>query len=452
MQTVLTDGPKGHWLFGNIQTLRDDPLGFAEAFARPGEFVYGRVVGPFTIYMANHPELVHEVLVTHRHDFTKSPFDINTISRFLGYGLLTSEGELHAQQRRLMQPAFHYGRIKGYAERMVDYTCAMLETWQHGQVRNIDQDMMALTLEIVTDVLFGTSVSAADARIVGAALDQLQQDTAKLSRRMLIPPKTWPLPINRRMREATACIDEVVYRIIEQRRASGAEGDDLLAMLLQARYEDDGSAMSDQQLRDEVITLLLAGHETTANTLTWTFFLLSKHPEVLEHLQTELDQVLGERSPTVDDLKQLSLTDMIIKESLRLYPPAWMISPRQALRDVKIGGHTIRKREMIMISPYTMHRDPRWWPNPDLFDPQRWTPEAEQARPRYVYIPFGGGDRICIGNTFAMMEARLLLATIAQRYTLQLYPGQQIEPEALITLGPKHGLWMQVLQRTNPAR
>jgi cytochrome P450 len=251
-----------------------------------------------------------------------------------------------------------------------------------------------------------------------------------------------PLPSNRQADQARQRLDSLMYRIIQERRASGIDKGDLLSMLLLAQDEEgDGSGMTDQQLRDEVLTLLLAGHETTANALTWTWYLLSQHPAAEAQLHTELDTVLAGRLPTVDDLLQLRYTRMVLAESMRLYPPAWIIG-RRAVQDYEVGGYVIPARSIVIVCPYLMHRDPRYYPEPEVFDPQRWAPEAEAARPKFAYFPFGGGARQCIGEGFAWMEGTLLIATLAQQWQMRLVPGHPVALRPLITLRPKHGMRM----------
>ncbi len=446
-EQALISGPEYAWFGAGLKELRRDRLEFVRNLAQYGDISRWQLIGPIQFYMLNHPDYVHEVLVKQRDVFIKEPEDLKQLRRFLGNGLLTNEGADHRRQRKLIQPAFHHQRLKSYAATMVEFGEALLRTWTSGAVLNIDAEMTKLTLEIVAKVLFSANVSEAEAAAVSAALDELQAAMTQLEQ-MVVPVPEWvPIPANRRIRAATSIIDKVVYRVIEERRSSGAEHVDLLDTLLHTRYEDNGELMSVQQVRDEVITLFLAGHETTANALTWTFYLLAQHRDAVERLHAELDSVLAGRSPTVDDLPNLTWTEMIIKESLRLYPPAWGLSLRVSQTEVQLGPYTLPAKSAVGIFPYTLHRDPRWWPNPERFDPERFTPEAERSRPRYAYIPFGGGDRICIGNAFAMMEATLLLATLAQRFDLYLQPNQTVELEPLITLGPADGIWMQAQAR-----
>jgi cytochrome P450 len=366
--------------------------------------------------------------------------------RFLGEGLLTSEGEFHRRQRRLAQPAFHRQRINQYAEAMVDYAAKTRERWQDRSTLDISQEMMRLTLAIVGKTLFDADVES-EAKEIGRALS----DIMKLFDRITMPfPQLLnklPLPSNYKFLKASRRLDQTIYRIINQRRASGEDRGDLLSMLLLAQDEEgDGTGMSDLQLRDEAMTIFLAGHETTANALTWTWYLLSQHPDVEEKLHAEIDATLVGRLPAADDVARLQYVDKVVAESMRLYPPAWAMG-RQALSDYPIGEYVAKAGAIILMSPYVMHRDPRYYPDPDRFDPERWTEEARAGRPRFAYFPFGGGPRICIGEQFAWMEAVLVLATLAQRWRLRLAPGFLAEPKPMITLRQKHGMRMELERR-----
>lgn len=439
-------GPRGNWLLGSMVELMRDSLGYMIDLASYGEISMARV-GPFRVYLLNNPDAIQEFLITQRDKHTKDQRDAKLLGRFLGMGLLTNEGENHKRQRKLVQPAFHLKRIQAYADVMVEQTTRLLDTWQTGEVRDVDHEMTNLTLGIVSKTLFNADVSAAEAEAVSHALDDLQAAMTRLTT-IIIPVPAWlPLPINRRIKAATATIDRIVWRVINERRASGVDEGDLLSMLLLAKDEDGQHGMSDQQVRDEVITLFLAGHETTSNALTWTLYLLSQHPKVLSRLQDELDTVLGDRPPTMADLGQLRWNEMIIKESMRLYPPAWSLGPRTVHTPITIGGYTIDKNTAVMISPYTLHHNARYWPDPERFDPERFSPENEKARHKYAYIPFGAGPRVCIGTTFATMEAQLILATIAQRFTWTIEPDQKIVLDPQLTLGPKYGMHLRFARR-----
>ncbi len=360
----------------------------------------------------------------------------------LGEGLLTAEGESWFWQRRLAQPVFHQKRINSYGETMVDYTNRMVQTWQDGEIRDIHADMMRLTLQIVMKCIFNTDVDGGEAKVVANALDVAMEWFESKRRQNFLVWEWFPRPENIRYRQAIAEMDEAIYRLITERRHSSEKTNDLLSMLMDAKDEETGQQMDDKLLRDEVATLMLAGHETTANALSWTWMLLSQHPEVREKLQAELDRVL-QRLPTIEDLPQLVYTQQVVKESMRLYPPV-SIFGREAAKDTKIGDYEIPQGTVIMISQWVMHRHPKYFDNPEAFQPDRWTTEFEKQLPRGVYIPFGDGPRICIGKGFAQMEAALLLATIAHRFQIDLVKGYPIIPQPSITLRPESGMKVQL--------
>ncbi len=442
--TKQTTGPKGDPIIGSLWPFAADPPKFLlETALQYGDMAHFRLAS-LSAYLPTHPDTVREVLVTKASKFERGQMDYRILSRFLGDGLLTSEGEFHKRQRKLVQPAFHTKRIQAYADTMVQFTEDMLATWQSGQTRATDDDMMRLTMFIVSKTLFDADVSQ-DAELVGQAIHDLQKVSNNDYRRTFPWPEWLPTADNRKRKQAVHNLDGVIEQIIADRRHDNEDKGDLLSMLLLAQ-DEDGSPMTDKQLRDEVVTLFSAGHETTANALTWTWYLLSQNPQVEAKLHEELGRILAGRSPQLADLPQLPYTLMVIKESLRLYPPAWLMG-RTALEEVEIGGHTLPRGSRLFISPYALHRLPDYFPNSERFDPERWLPEKEAALPKYAYIPFGGGPRICIGNSFAMMEAHLLLATIAQQYQLSLVPGHKVVPEALITMSPEFGLQMRVQKR-----
>jgi cytochrome P450 len=395
------------------------------------------------LFLVKHPEHAHQVLVEKAASFHKGPDYKDPergLARFLGNGLLVSDGEFWKRQRRLVAPALHARRVEAYAETMVSLAERLVAGWRDGAVIDVDAAMMRVTLDIVSATLFSSDVSD-QAERVGAAMTTLQHANMDFD---LIP--NWvPTPKHLRERKALRDLDGIIYDLIAAWRTHGEDRGDLLSMLLLAQ-DDDGSRMSDQQVRDEAMTLFLAGHETTANALNWTWYLLAQNPDVEAKLHAELDAVLGGALPKLDDLKRLPYTEMVIKESMRLFPPAWGFG-RRAIEDVEIGGYTIPAGSGVNISVYHMHRDPRWWLQPERFDPLRFSPEGEQAQVRYAYLPFGGGPRICIGNAFALMEARLLLAVMASRFRLRLLTNDPVEPEPLITLRPKNGLRMRLEAR-----
>jgi cytochrome P450 len=418
--------------------LRLNPLRFLPELVRE----YGDVVrfqfGPQEIYVLNDPELIRDVLVTHDRRFSKGP-GLRVAERLLGKGLLTSEGEFHKRQRRLAQPAFHRQRIAAYGGVMAEYSLRWQQGWREGAELDLAEEMRGLTLQIAAKTLFDTEVTD-EIDAISHALTQslllyqfaMLPFAARLER--FVPFLT------RRFNRARARLDATVYRMIAERRASGEDRGDLLSMLLLARdVDEDGGQMTDEQLRDEAMTLLLAGHETTANAFAWTWLLLGQNPEVEARLHAELDRVLAGRTPTVEDVPALVYTRMVFSEAMRLYPPAWVVA-RKALEACPLGSFTLPAGALVLMPEWVTHHDARWYPEPERFDPERWTREALASRPKFAYYPFGGGSRLCIGEQFAWMEGVLVLATLASRWRFRLVPGHPIVPQPLITLRPKHGV------------
>jgi cytochrome P450 len=438
-------GPRFSYPGQSIVRLATDKLALFGEMASHGDVTQIKV-GPQPVALLMHPDDIRRMLVTQQRNFYKG----RTVERtepLLGKGLLTSEGELHLRQRRLIQPAFHRERLPAYGQVMVDYAQRMSATWQDGQTLDVHEAMMKLTLAVAGRTLFDADVEG-NAHEVAEAME--------LSLRMLsyalLPlgvllehlPIRWVRDLHRARRR----MDALIFRMIEERHAAGDEDrGDLLSMLLAARdAEGDGTGMDDRQLRDEIVTLLMAGHETTANWLTWTWYLLSQHPEVATRLHEELDRILNGRTPSVDDVPRLEYTRRVLAESLRVYPPAWAVE-RRALDDFEVGGHLIRKGTFVVASQWLVHRDPRWWSEPERFNPDRWTPEQEVLRPKFAYFPFGAGTRICIGEHFAWMEAMLLLSTLAQQWRVQCEGAEAPVPQPLVTLRPKGGLVGRVERR-----
>jgi cytochrome P450 len=440
---VKPPGPKGHLLVGVLPEFRKDPAGFLEKMARQyGDVVY-IPLGRQHIYCVSHPDAIRDVLVTHQNKFKKSRM-LERARVLLGDGLLTSEGEHHRRQRRLVQPAFHRDRLAGYGAVMVERTVAARDRWQSGQSFDVLQEMMRMTLAIVAKTLFSTDVDS-EADEIGVALTQV----FSLFEIILMPfseiLEKLPLPAVRRFKRARKRLDETIYRLIAERRAQGGDAGDLLSMLLLAQDDEGSGGMSDEQVRYEALTLFLAGHETTADALTWTWYLLSQNPQAEAEFHAELDRVLAGRLPSFDDLPQLRYTERVFAEALRLYPPAWGIG-RRALEDFQVGDFLIPARSVVLMSPYVVHRDPRWFSDPLAFRPERWLTD-DSSRPKFAYFPFGGGARVCIGERFAWMEGTLLLAAIGQRWRLRLEPGHRVEKHARITLRPKHGMRMLAERR-----
>lgn len=431
-------GPKGKWLTGSLREFRADPLAFLERLsAECGPIGYFRA-GHQHIYFANDPALVQEVLVTQNSAFIKSRI-LQRAKALLGEGLLTNEGAPHLRQRRLVQPAFHRGRLVGYASAMTELALRARERWTSGEDMDIDREMMRLTLAIVGRTLFSADVEE-DAPKVGEAMNAL----LAMMPILMLPLSQYfhhlPLPAMRRYKQAGATLDRTIYRIIEERRKSGVDTGDLLSMLLLATdSEGDGLGMTDKQVRDETLTLFLAGHETTATALTWTWYLLAKNPEAEAKFHAEIDSVLEGRAPRLEDMPALRYTEHVMAESMRLYPPAWGMG-RMATREVELDGYRVPAGSIVLTSPYIMHRKAEWFPEPEKFLPERWEQE-DHSRPKFAYFPFGGGPRICVGERFAWMEGVLILAAVAQkwRFALPAHP-KPVGLHALITLRPRGGL------------
>jgi cytochrome P450 len=426
-----------------LLAFRRDPLRFLRAMqARHGDVATFRI-GPRRFYLLAHPDHVQDVLVTRNRNFIKS-LALQKARVLLGEGLLTSEGDFHLRQRRMAQPAFHRQRIAEYGATMAGLADGADAGWRDGQVLDVAREMNRLTLAIAGRTLFGAEVEA-EADEIGRALDDALQLYSRLSNPFAFLLDRLPVPGTLRMRRARERLDATIYRIIAdaRRRGDAAERGDLLSLLLSARDEEgDGAAMDDVQLRDEALTLFLAGHETTANALAWTWHLLGAHPEVGETLRAELYAVLAGAAPTAEDVPRLPYTRAVLAEAMRLYPPAWAVG-RQPLEDFEIGGYTIQAGTVVLMSPWVTQHDPRFFADPERFHPGRWTPEMEAGLHRYAYFPFGGGPRKCIGEHFAWMEGILVLATLAQRWRLHPVPGHAVRTEPRITLRPLGGLPMR---------
>jgi cytochrome P450 len=440
-------GPRGYPVLGVLPHLRSDPIRtFLDAANRYGEFVHLKA-GPYHGFLASDPADIKHVLQDNARNYHKSPL-YDRLRDSLGNGLLTSEDSFWLHQRRLAQPAFHRQRLQAMADVMVACTSQMLERWDQStspaDPRDVGAEMMALTQSIIVRTMFSTDLGAA-----GAVLDRTWPIINRRIGETFWSTKletSLPLPANRRFWRALRELDTVVYQIIAERRQTRRDESDLLSMFLAARDDETGAGMTDRQLRDEVVTMLLAGHETTSLLLSWTYYLLSQHPGARRSIEDEVDREIGNGRPTFAHIDRLTFTRRVLEESLRLYPPAWGFS-RRALGDDELGGYRIPKGSLVFLIPFVVHRRPKLWPDPDRFDPGRFAPEHESTRPRFAYIPFGGGPRGCIGNQFAMLEAQLIVATIAQRYRIELVPDQDIRPEPLITLRPAPGIGAILRQR-----
>ncbi len=437
-------GPRSLPLVGSLIDYARAPLAFIErcAWGGYGDVAYLSFIGQPT-YVLNLPEHIEHVLVTKQRNYVKDKLQRVLLEEFLGHGLLASEGNFWLRQRRLMQPAFHRQRIAAYRQVMGEEARRLLSTWREGETRDIAADMMTLTLGIVVRCLFGLEMNDGATAAVGPALARVLDHFSKMQ--TLVVPGWVPTPENLSYRAALRRLYATVDGIVRRRREAGGDTGDLLSMLLHVQ-DEDGSRMSDQQVRDEALTLMLAGHETTAITLTFCWDLLSRHPEAETELHQELASVLGGREPTVEDLPALPFTEGVVKEALRLYPPAWSLS-REAVEEDELGGWRIPAGAMVWVNPWTVHRDPRFYEEPLAFRPRRWADGLERRLHRFAWFPFGGGPRLCIGQSFAMMEARVALATLAQRFRLRRVSEGEVELLPSITLRPRHGMPMRLHAR-----
>lgn len=441
---ILPPALKNDLIGGHFRSFRKAPTEFLTRLSALGDITSFRL-GPQQGYFINDPEMIRDVLVVNAHKFMKGRA-LQRAKGLLGEGLLTSEGEAHLRQRRMIQPAFHRNRIADYAQSMVAYSEKMSNGWKDGDIRDIDQEMMHLTLQIVAKTLFSAEI-VNDADEIGAAMTSM----VKLFNYLLLPFSEWleklPLPQSKRFARAKDTLNSVIYGIINERRNSDEDKGDLLSMLLMAQDEETGAGMTDEQIRDECLTLFLAGHETTANAMTWTWYLLSHDPEIESRLHQELDTVLDDRTPTMDDLSNLKFTEAVIAESIRLFPPAWAIG-RLSTKEHDLGSYHLPEKSLVLISPYITQRDARFWKNADQFMPERWENlSIKEAGQRNIYLPFGGGIRRCIGESFAWTEGVLLLATLARKWKLRMVPEQKFGLQPMITLRPKFGMKMNITSR-----
>jgi cytochrome P450 len=438
-------GPKGGRIMGNMREFNHDALGFIERCAREhGDIVLTRFLYVPAFFLFN-PTDIEYVLTSGSKNFVKamslrSPFFL----RLVGNGLVTSEGDFWRRQRRLSQPAFHRDRVNAYGEKMVSSALRMLASWEDAQVLDAHEEMMRLTQDVVVKTLFSADVSNEAAEVVAALGVIVRPFSAQATLKWILDNRL-PTPGHFRFNRAAQKIDRVIYRIIAERRRSNEDHGDLLSMLLGAQ-DEDGTTMTDRQLRDEVMTLFLAGQETTALALTWCWYLLARNPEAEERLAAELGEVLDGRSPTVEDLPRLRYCEWVVKEAMRLYPPAYGVG-REAARECEVGGYRVPTGMQVFAFQWVVQRDPRWYDEPDVFRPERWSEETAARLPRFAYFPFGGGPRACIGNTFAMMEAVLILATVAQRFRLRLVTGHRVELLPAMSLRPRNGVLVKLEKR-----
>ena len=437
--TVKTDLIGGHF-----RSFRRDPVKFLTALSKLGDVTTFKVGGA-QAFLVNHPDLIRDLLITSQQKFIKGRA-LQRAKSLLGEGLLTSEREFHLRQRRMIQPAFHRARINDYARAMIEFSDKLSDEWRDGEIRDIDHEMMRLTLNIVGKTLFNANVEE-DAAEIGAAMTTI----VSMFNFMLFPfseiLEKLPLPPIKRLKRARQTLDQVIYKIINERRASGEDTGDLLSMLLMAQDEETGGAMSDEQIRDESLTLFLAGHETTANALVWTFYLLSQNSRAEAKFHAELDEVLRDDSLTPETYPQLKYTEAILAESMRLFSPAWTIG-RLATEAHEFNGFHVPEKSLMLASQYVTHRDARFWENPNEFIPERWEKlSVKEAGNKFIYFPFSKGVRSCIGEQFAWMEGVLLLANLGKKWKLSLMPEQRIATQAMITLRPKFGMRMRIEKR-----
>jgi cytochrome P450 len=446
-QPLHPGGPR--WpILGALVGPGRDPLAMFQGFARRYGDITRFKLGAERCYLLNHPSYIKDVLVTHQRNFTKSR-GLERARKLLGDGLLTAEGQTHLRHRRLLQPAFHRDRIAGYAQVMIDYAVRTTERWPDGATLDISKEMMRVTLAIAGKTLFDTDIESEADEVGVAVTDVLESFWLNLLPGADFLEKL-PIPTLRRAQASRRRLDALIYRMIDERRRSGHDHGDLLSMLIAAQDEDT-APLSNQEVRDEAITILLAGHETTANALTWTLYLLTQNPDAADKLNTELTRVLSGAAPTPADYPRLVYTRKVLTESMRLYPPAWVIG-RRAIAEYRVADYVFPPRSMVFMSPYVMHRDTRFYAEAERFNPDRWTPAFESALPRFAYFPFGGGARQCIGEQFAWMEGVLVLATIASRWQLTLDPSQRIVPQPLVTLRSRYGMRMRLARRAHSMR
>ncbi len=448
---------KGIPLLGSLPAFIKSPINFFARLANQYDQLVEFNFAGLNVVLITDGELAHDILVKEIQNFRKSDRDALIMGRVLGRGLVTNNNyQHHKTQRKLIQPGFHFRRIQSYATTMSDYTSAFTADWDSGS-RDISDDMFQLTMYIVCKTLFNMDMQemAVQAGEIGKSMKIIQDCIDEQFNHMIDFPNWVPTPTNMKLNRARKKLNDTMVKIIEHRRSEASiEGIatsepkhlDMLSMLMDARYED-GTAMDNSLIMDEMITLFFAGHETTSNALTWAMYLLSNHPEIQARLQTELDQVLGMEGARFEHLEHLTYTEMVLKEAMRLLPPAWTLNARQANRDTTVGNYLFPKNKVVFISPYANHLNARYFPEPDKFDPERFSPERERTIPKHAYIPFGSGPRVCIGQSFAMMEAKLILASVLHRFSIQPDADQVFEPQAQITLSNKGGMHLYLQKR-----
>ncbi|WP_018923550.1 cytochrome P450 [Salsuginibacillus kocurii] len=446
MKKPFPPGPHGKLISGSLEDFQKNPLQFLQTVSEEyGEVARFRFGPTQQVYFISDPDLIKEVLVKKQRHFVKSR-DLTMLKPIIGEGLLTSQKDHHLQQRRLIQPSFKKTDISKYGEDMVETTNGYIREWVEGDIRNITDEMMNITLGIISKTMFNMEFNEGH-RIIGGPMDKVMRSAIKRMRSIVPTPLWLPTKTNRAYRNAVEELDQVLYKIIEKRRELNEEADDLLGKLMGARDEENGKGMSDKQLRDELMTIFLAGHETTANALSWTLYLLSQNPEAEKKLHEEIDQVIGTDEVRPEHYQQLPYAQNVIHESLRLCPPAYVIG-RQVDEKVDIGGYSLKKGDMVLMSQYVMHRKEKYFEQPNEFIPERFEDGWKDSVPPYAYFPFGGGPRVCVGQYFAIMETVLVLTCIAKEHRLKLASNDpNVRATPLITLRPKGGIRMKIEKR-----
>lgn len=447
----------GYPVIGCLPEFVKSPINFFSRLARDYDELIEFNFAGMNVVLISDGDLAHQILVKEIQNFRKSDRDALIMGRVLGRGLVTNtDYHHHKTQRKLVQPGFHFRRIQSYAETMSSYTSTMIANWDSGR-RDVSVDMFKLTMYIVCKTLFNMDMHdmAKEADKIGHTMKVVQDCIDHQFNQMVDFPNWVPTSTNLKLNKARKILNDTMTKMIESRRSESnghvnpnvePKNLDMLSMLLDARYED-GTAMDDQLIMDELITLFVAGHETTSNALTWTLYLLSQHPEIQAKLHEELDSILLNRDARFDDLNELKYTEMVVKEAMRLLPPAWTLNARQANKEVQVGQYMFPRNKVVFISPYANHRNPKYFPEPEVFDPLRFSEEREKSIPKHAYMPFGTGPRVCIGQSFAMMEAKLILASVLNRFSVKPDPTQKFDPQAQITLSNKGGMHLYLEKR-----
>ena len=449
-EALTPPGPRGDFLLGSVLDFKEHPLHFIRYVAQAYGDVSRFKMGPTHWYLLTHPEHIWDVMTKRGDVFLKPQIARRLWEKFLGDGLLTIEGDTWKRMNKLVKPAFRRTRIRSYGEVMTDFTHRMLDRWQQGARLDLDAEMVSLTLEIVAKTLFNADVREG-AETFGKAMEVLQEAMVEHILAPVPVPRWWPTEKNRRKLQAIKDIEEIVWRVIEERRAEGVDQGDLLSMMLLAQ-DESGQGLTDKEVRDQSMTIFFAGHETTAHAMTWAWYLLARNPHVVERLQADLEAVTGGERLTIPHLNQLPYLEQTVKESLRFLPSVWLFI-KEPIVDAVVGGYKIPKGAPVLISPYVTHHDPRWYPSPETFDPDRFSPEREAALPKGAYIPFSGGARICLGKHFAMMEAMLVLGSMLQRLEPRVPEEYQVCWKSELSLHPDGPLPIDVVFRDrNPGQ